>query len=364
MAEPTPIAQPEAAASDGQVTKAALLAEIENLAEPANGAPPPEKAPEPAAEETPADDPSEADTQDEPIADPAGGDESEDEDEPEEPTKTGDGKPADADLDKRLATVQKAQKRAKDELARERADFDRERDQWKASWQPKIEQAERFLALAGRAKYDPVSVLLALGLSDDDLEPAARQVYAHSKAAAADPRYKESATRLMRERQYADELAQTRKELQDMKSQIQQRDQAQAAEREATRYIDSVVKVTGEETPLVQTMLAKNAERTRERLAQTAMRIIEETGEAPDPEDVVKSLEQARRLELEELGIDLDVAIKTAAPKKTIPAAGETRTAKTLSNGLGKPAQPRAAQKSRRDEIADLRRDLESGRLE
>lgn len=345
---------------DGRAAaKAAVLAEIETLKEDSPG-PNSEGTEEkvvPPPDADPAPEPSEEITKDE----PAPADDADDAD--LEPTKPAAQAKADPDLAKRLDVVQKAQKRAKEELARERAELERERERWKAEWNPRIQQAEQFLQLAGRAKYDPVGVLLALGLTEDDLEPAARQVYAHSKAAAADPRYKESATRVMRERQVADELAQTRKELTEMRQQLQAREQAQAAEREAQRYMESVVKVAGEETPLVRTMLAKNAERTRERLAQTAMRLIEESGETPDPEDVVKALEQARRAELEELGIDLDTAIK-AAPKKATPVAGETKAARTLTADLGTPAQPRAANRSRQDERADVLRALETGHLE
>lgn len=353
---PTAIDAPGALA-EGRPGRAALLAEIETL------------APEPAAVPMPTTDPDAEPTVPEgtpapdPDADPD--DEDTDQEDVEEAAAPTPGvvKP-DPEQEKRLAAVQKAEKRAKEAVARDREAFEVER----RSWAPKLEafEAERaqFETLRGRAKYDPVAVLLHLGLTVDDLEPAAKSIYAHSKAAAADPKLKDAAQRAMREREHADVLTQTRRELAEVKQQMQERDQREVTQRNVTVYLEHVVKAAGDETPLVQRMLTKNVVATRQRLHQVAVSLADQTGEAPDPIDVVRALERARRDELDELGIDIDSAIK-APPKKTNPVAGEKKAAaKTLGNDLGTPISPRSAQANRTEVLADVRRALENGRLE
>ena len=338
----------EGAAPD-PISNMDLVAELEKLAPPeTTPAPPAEEQEKPAEGEEPAkEEPAE-----EPEAEPA----------PEAKEPEAD-EPPEAERDKRLDAIQKAERRLKEKLAADRAQFDRERAAFEKEWTPRIEAAQRFETLSKRAKYDAAGVLMALGLSADDLDQAARQAYAASTAGLADPRIRESAQREARERQYGDELSDTRRELAEMRAEMQRRDQAQHAERQVVAYLESVAKAATDDTPLVRQMLAKAPDRTRMRLHELAVQLAEqEDGEAPDPIDVVKALEKARRDELEELGIDLDSVIKTKSQNPG--SAGETKTARTLGSDLSNPARPRTAPSNRRDEIAEVRRALEQGRLE
>jgi hypothetical protein len=337
----TEVVAPATTSSEPTSGRAALLAELEA----ASKAPEPEAAkaaepePQPAVEAKvvpPADDVEADDV--EPFTEPA----------------------ADPGLAKRLEAVQKAERRAKESLAKERAELDEQRK----SLSPRLEAAERFENLAKRAKYDPAGVLMALGLTDEDLGTAARHVFAASKDGAADPRHKEAAQKALREREYEDKLTQTQHKLEQLEASIQQQKQTEHLQRQVNSYLDSVTKAASDETPLVRTMLEKNPERTRNLISTLTQQLIEETGEVPDPLDVAKTLEKSRRQELIELGLDPDAVFKTA-PKKSTPSADETRPAnKTLSNDLSKTVSPRVAPKDKKEERAELLRKLESGQLD
>lgn len=346
----------EAAPTD----RASVLAELRALdATPKNGEPEPEKPtepePTPEPEKTTTEEPAVPPPKELPAEEP-GEDEAEEDGEEEDTTPA-----ADPDLNKRLEAVNKREKRAKESMAREREAYQRERSAFEAEWSPRIKQAEEFADISRRVRHDPVGVLLGLGLTEDDFEPVAKVVYAHSTAARNNPQVREAAQRSMRERELSDQVAKLTRAVQDRDQRDQERDQRETVQRETVRFLDAVAKSASDETPLVRTMLEKSPEKARQRLAQVADAIIHETGEVPDHADVVAELEKLRRAELEELGIDIDTAIKR--PKKLSPAADEKRPAKTLTNDLGKPTTPRSAL-SRKEELADVRKALEEGRLE
>lgn len=285
---------------------------------------------------------------------------------PEEDADPGDESPAvpdkvetaakeapDKDLQKRLDVIQAAERRQKEAIAQERERFDaRVRE-----IQPKLDRLEQLERAAQRAKYDPASLLLELGIGEDALELAAKQVYARSKAAQADPRLREQAAREMREREYADELTSTRREMAEVKQQLAQ----QGYERQAHEYIQKVSRAASDETPIVKNWLDKNPARAEQKLIDVAMRLLDATGETPDPSDVVREVEKIRRKELEEDGVDLSAFISRTKSKPT--PAGETKTAKTLSADLSKTTKPRSSTPKTRQELLDeVRRELEEGR--
>lgn len=268
--------------------------------------------------------------------------------------------------EKRLAELQKARKRSLDEVARARAELEAERKQWQAELAPHVEALKQFQSLQSRAKYDPAAVLMSLGYSQDDLELAARQVYEHSKAAADDPKTRGSAAAAMRLRQLENTFEtyqeERRREIAELRDQLAQRDNAAQAE----AWIESATKAATDDTPLVKTMLAKNPARARTLLAQVADELVAATGEVPDHSDVVTELENRRRTELEELGIEIPSAVKAATPKTKTPTAGETKTAptKTLSPDLGTPTKPRSARMTREERRLEIVQALESGRTD
>lgn len=345
---PTPAAAPTA---DRSALRASVLSEIETLeepkAEPAEKAEPEPEAP--AAEEEPDAKP-EAPEGEEPAKPEEGDEEPEGDDPPAPATK------ADPEQEKRLAAIQRAEKRGKEAVAKERETFERQREAFQREWSPRIQAAEQFEAMRERAARDPAGVLEALGVTDMDY--AARQAYLRSKAAANDPKAREAADRAMRERETSSVLEQTRAELAAMKREME----SQRTQQQVSAWIDTVAKAASDDAPLVRTMLDKSPSKARALISQVAQHLIEQTGETPDPVDVVNALEAHERAELEARGIDYSV-IKTS--KKTTPVAGERKAAaKTLSNDLGSPKTPRSAPKSRKEEKEELMRDLEEGRIE
>lgn len=277
-----------------------------------------------------------------------------DDDDDEESPETKE-EPADPQLNKRLEAVQRAERRAKEAVAREREVLTADRQEMERKFAPLAAQVERFEQLAKRAKFDPVSVLLHLGLSEDDFEPIARSIYDHSKAAASDPKRKEYSQRAMREREAADQLSQVQKEFSEFKQQMETREREATSQQQVATYLDAVAKAASDETPIVRSMIEKNPSRARERLTSAAQYLLDETGEVPDAGDVLRALEKAEREELESRGIDPDMVSRKPV------AATEKKPSKTLSADLSSPTKPKVkdAPKSKREERDDLVRDLE-----
>nr|MBA2540566.1 hypothetical protein [Deltaproteobacteria bacterium] len=223
-------------------------------------------------------------------------------------------------------------------------------------------QVDRFEALRSRAKYDPAAVLTELGLGDDDYESAARDLYSRSKAASADPKNREAAVRMQREREQAAELAATRNRLEELETRLTKRDQEAETSRMWQGYMADVSKVANDaagNAPLMRSALAKNPAKTEQALQDLAVSLWKSSGEWPDQEDIVAVYEKHRRAELEELGIDVSAVIRTA-PKKAAPVE-PTRASATLGADLGAatPVKPSTAGQTREERRAETLRELE-----
>lgn len=264
---------------------------------------------------------------------------------------------ADPDTSKRLATVKAQEKRLREQIAKERSDaraeLDAHRKQIEAEWSPKIEAAQKFEALAKRAKYDPASVLEQLGLTADDFEIAARHLYARSKAGAADPKNRQAAEAALRERESQDRIAAHEKKLADLEAKLTAKEQAQAFESQRGQYLDLTLKaVANDNAPLLAKLATKAPAKARAELWQTAERLFDQTGEFPDHEDVITAWESQRRAELEDLGIDVATSAKPA------PAAPAARPGKSLGNGHGAAPANSNAPKSRKEERDEVLREM------
>lgn len=270
-----------------------------------------------------------------------------------------DEKPVDAKAVKGIEAVQRAKQREAAALAKERAEIAREREELATI----RAQRDEFEKLKARAKYDPASVLAALGLSDDDFEPAARDLYARSKGAAADPKTKEAALRMQREREQADRLASVEKQLAETREQLMKREAEARAQAEFERFVGDVKKSATDETPLVRLAFEKSPAKAQAAIAKVAYDLWQEQGEEPTPADVVAHYEKIRRAELDELGVDVSAVIKTA-PKKQNQTADKKQPAKTLSTDLSTTTPVRGPAKSLEEHRAETRRLLEAGKLE
>lgn len=276
-----------------------------------------------------------------------------------EPAAVEDDEPEAEDpaLAKRLDTIQKAERRSREAIAKERQAFDQE----KAERVSTADQIKEFEQLKARVRSNPVAVLRALGISDAELEFVSKQAWFQSEAARKDPKLAAQAAQASREREYSDELAATRRELNEMRTQIQEKEQTAIQEQRVSLYLDTVAKAAGDETPILKTLLTKNPETGRARLRQAAEFLLSETGEVPEPLEVVRALEEVERRELELRGIDLS-AVKTAT-KTTTPPATEKKTA-TLTGDLSSTTTPRPPALSREEERAEVLRAIEAGSLE
>ena len=298
--------------------------------------------------------------------------------EPLEPTAD----PApDLETTRRLSTIQAAEKRHRDKMAADRADLDAKVKGIERDWAPRVKAAEDFEALRAKAKKGGVhlvAALAALGIGEDDLEPAAQAIYAHSKAGAADPARKAHADRLLREREEITERDATQRRIDELEQRLTQRDQQGEFRSLQANYLDSALDAITDTTPLAKAVVARAkggttpAERASAAKRMTALRgklwdltvaMTEELdGEAPDPADVIARYEDLRGAELDELGIPRPTAT-TDDPKKNSQPADKKPPAKTLSADLSTPRVPRDAQ-SGKDHRAETRRMIESGKLE
>ncbi len=285
---------------------------------------------------------------------------------PDAPAKAAAGKP-DAESAKRLAAINDQERRAREKLTKEREDWKTEQakaraelERERAEWKAKVEAVERFEKLKARAKVDPTAALEELGV--DDFEYAAKQAYARSKG-AADPANREAAARMIREREAADDLAETRRELKELKDQLAKRDQ-EVQYREAWQiYLGDVTKAATADTseaPLLRAQLGKNPARAHAAIRDVATDLFQRTGEWPDAQDVITTYEKRRRDELEELGIDVAAISST---KKQGQAAGKKKPATSLGNDLSHAREPRPP-KSGKEHRAETLAMLEADRLE
>lgn len=298
-------------------------------------------------------------------------DEDETEESGDEDDETEDDAP-DADKDKRLAAVQKAERRSKEQLARERKEMHAEIDarvaKLESDWKPRIEAAQKFESLRARAKYDPVGVLTELGLTEDDFELAGQTIYAHSKAAGLKPETRAAAQKAARERELADELVATKKRQDALEKQLADRDQAAAAERAARVYLGQLEKAVSDKTPLAKHFLAKNREKYQMKLAALTEQMWAETGTKPEPVAVLKRFERVQREELEEIGVDPTAFIKAAPGKRTTTVNGKTVTVETKKNGANgksaakpkEPEEPLSDAEEREAFLAEMRAQREA----
>lgn len=224
-------------------------------------------------------------------------------------------------------------------------------------------EVERFEELAKRAQFDPAAVLEALDVPEEMFEQAAKQIYARSQSGRKDPKLREQATQSLREREMQAKLDELEKNYRKLAEERKQEQEQQAIRKQVEEYMGSVTQAVTEEHSIVHSMMQKAPEKARAQLEEAARYLYQQTGETPDPEDVVSTLEKARRAELEELGIEIPKAGKKPKTKPKAKAS-EKAVAKTLSSDLGTQTQPRDEPPSDEDIDAAILRDLKEGNVE
>ena len=269
-----------------------------------------------------------------------------------------DAKPAEAvdpETSKRLEVVNRHEKRLREQLAKDaqaaRAEVEAERKKL----EPVLEQVKRFEALKARAAYEPDKVLAELGVTPDHYEAISRVLWNLRPGAGDDPKTREAAQRLMREREQGDRLSQYEQKLAEMEAKITRQSQQAEFEQHRAKYLDAAIKSAGDATPLFAKLAAANPTKARNVAWATAERLLDETGEMPDPEDVIQAFEKARRAEIEELGFD----VAALAPKKAATPA-PARPGKSLTTGASATPAERSAHKTDRELRDSVLRELAS----
>jgi hypothetical protein len=289
-------------ASNGTAVSASDLREQILASIPSEDAP--EAKPEPEEE-------AEDDQEDAVEASPDETEDSEEEADVEDEDSDEEAKP-DPKAAKGLDAVRLAEKRSREVIARERQTLTAEREQHKAE----LEQLAEFRGHAKRIKYDPGAVLRTLGASEDDFEIIAQALYAESKAGAADPKRKEAATRLLREREKEDKLTATEKRLEDLEKRLEAQRQEEAVSREAADFYEQMNAAAAAKFPLVAHMLKVDQEDSVQALVSAYERVMKRTGGKPKPAAVVAEYDRAERARLKRIGVDPDTLAKAKITAK------------------------------------------------
>jgi hypothetical protein len=222
---------------------------------------------------------------------------------------------ADPKAAKGLDAVRKAEKRHREKMDADRAEFAAERQKHAAA----IEKVAEFEAAAKRVKYDPAAVLKLLGVTEDDFELAAHAIYAESKAGAADPKRKEVAAQRLRDREKDDKLTATEKRMADLEAKLEKQAQEVTQREEAARYVQQV-NSAAQASPLVAKMMELDPQEATEGLSNAYDRLRKASGKEPTPAAIVAEMDRKERTRLKKLGIDPDTIAK-AAPKAAKPGA-------------------------------------------
>lgn len=254
----------------------------------------------------------------------------------------------DAETQKRLDMVTRAEKRSRQQLTKERQDFEAERREHVDAQRAHKAEVESFTRSKTTARKDVVSHLRGLGFQEEDFALAAQQMYLQTKGAAADPQRKAAVTAETEKRELRDEIAELRAWRDEQEQAKQKHAVEQTQSQRAEAYANTMLAQVNEtSTPLVHRQFSKSPQKAIEGLVKTYDALVAEFDDVPDHADVVKAYEKRRRVELEEEGVDVDTLIgKKAAPVVAKPAgrtlgsgnaAGATRpkpgTPKRLPNG-------------------------------
>jgi hypothetical protein len=254
---------------------------------------------------------------------------------------------------KRLEAVQRAERKHKETVEKDRKALDAEAKKVQAvvdEWAPKI---ERVVKLQKQVKTRPAAVvelLTELGLGADDFSAVGRLVYAASSEAAKDPKWKSVAQQLTKETSQTGEVAELRSLVEKMSKQLEERDARSRYEQDEARYLDSAVARVKEasDAPLARIMLGKAPDKLRRELRRVAIELSQHThGETPDKDDVLAEFERQRREQLEDAGVDVD-ALRARSRSGSRPARCPTPVAapaarRTMTTGRrSRSARPRS----------------------
>lgn len=183
-------------------------------------------------------------------------------------------------------------------------------------------------------QLDPYGTLMKAGLlTEDDAEYASKQLYFHSKAAAADPKSKAEADRLRREREVLLEAQKARREVEAIRREREEENKKAQQERATNEYIakiDTAVEAQKSKHPLLVKALEKNPTRTRKELLQFANDLSYSKKEYADPSLVILAWVKHRKELLSDYGLVEPVAKSNQAKSTSaVEKKGQTNGQQT-----------------------------------
>jgi len=242
-----------------------------------------------------------------------------------------------------LDAIEKRDKRAREQLTKERAEAKAELDRERAELAKLRAEANKpapfddLKKLPAKDRYLQALKLAGLDPDDDEsMEVIARDAYARSKSGKADPKNKAYAEQIGERDSVKSELADLRRQLEETRSSLTEREQRQQAESFQQKYLDEAVKAIPAAASLAGRALAKNPDRARGELLRVGQALETELGETPSHAEVVARYESLLRQDLLDRGLDeTTIAAMLSPPKAATAAPAAPKPMRTLDPGAG-----------------------------
>lgn len=249
----------------------------------------------------------------------------EDEDETE-----GDDEKVDGDTAKRLEKVRRTDKRLREQRDRDFKAREAELEQkvqaanenLRKEWEPRIEKAERVERLM--ASRDLIALAKEAGYSEDDFADAARMFYAYSPDGAKDPKAKDAAARLRKEREQQARLDKLEKEREEERKERERELKQAEQQKHVDTFVGKVTKAVSDKLPLAKAYIAAEPDEARVEIEVIAGRIAQQLGRLPEPKAVMVELEKLERRRLRRHGIDPKSVKAGSTASSAIAKAGTT----------------------------------------
>lgn len=280
----------------------------------------------------------------------------------------------DAQTTRALEAIEKRDKRAREQLDKDRAAFKAEMEQSRAEIArikaeasgktPSLEELKK-LPAAKRA----IEAMKLAGLDPDDeeaMEVIARDTYARSKSGKADPKNRVYADQLAERNGLEAQLAELRRMVEETRSSLTERDQRAQLEQFQGRYLDEAVKAIPAEPTFIGQAVKANPERARQHLLSIGQELERELGETPTHAEVIAEYEKRSRQDLRDRGLnDAQItALLTPAKPAPVAAPAPRAPARTLDPSTGPSTPPINGQPSRDQKLARAREGLKQLRAQ
>lgn len=284
------------------------------------------------------------------------------EEKPPAPAKPDEDAPPDAQAAKAIEAIEKRDKRAREQLAAEKAAHKAEIELERAELaRMRAEMTGKPNPLDDLKKLPTVKraieAIKLAGLNPDDeevMEVIARDAYARSRSGKADPKNKAYADQVAEKQGLQSELAELRKMVEETRESLTQRDQRAQLEQFQTRYLDEAVKAIPADPSFIGLHHSANPAKARAALLQLGQHMENESGETPTHAEVIARYEEMAKADLLDRGFtEAQVASMLAKPQAAKPAPSPM--ARTLDPSTGPTTAPINGHATREQRIAAAR---------